>query len=181
MRTGRGRLGTRTIIRRSASPVSEASMNSIQRKKNSKKCPHCGCNFTPDPRVCWRQRYCSKPACVKASRSAAQAKWLKKVENRDHFSGLSELVRIQQWRAAHPGYWRRRVRLGHYQISGALAEVVREFALQDMIDAHFSLVVGLLSHLTGSALQDEIVSEIRRLNVLGHAVLLQSVRSADQR
>lgn len=126
-----------------------------------------------------RQRYCARPNCVKASRSAAQTRWLKKTENRDHFSGLPDLVRIQEWRAANPGYWRRRVRIGRYNISGNLAEVVREFALQDMIDAHFSLVVGLVSHLSGIALQDEIASEIRRLTMLGHGVLLQSAGAKD--
>lgn len=137
--------------------------------------------FVPDPRVLQRQRYCSKPACAKASRSAAQTKWLKKAENRKHFSGLPDLVRMQQWRAANPGYWRRRRKLGRYRLRGELAEVVRELALQDMIDAQFSLLIGLMSHLSESALQDEIASEIRRLSVLGHAVLLQSARSADQR
>jgi hypothetical protein len=89
------------------------------------------------------------------------------------------LVRIQEWRAANPGYWRRRVRIGRYRISGDLAEVVREFALQDMIDAHFSLVVGLVSHLSGTTLQDEIASEIRRITMLGHGMLLQSAGASD--
>lgn len=116
---------------------------------------------------------------MKASRTAAQTRWLRKTENRDHFSGLPDLVRIQQWRAAHPGYWRRRVRLGRYNIQGDLAAVVRELALQDVIDAHFSLVIGLVSHLAGTALQDEIATEIRRLTLLGHGVLLQSTGVSD--
>lgn len=116
---------------------------------------------------------------MKVSRSAAQTRWLKKTENRDHFSGLPDLVRIQQWRAAHPGYWRRRVRVGSYNIQGNLAAVVRELALQDVIDAQFSLVIGLVSHLAGTALQDEIATEIRRLTLLGHGVLLQSTGASD--
>lgn len=129
----------------------------------------------------YRQRYCSRPACIKASHRAAQEKWLKKAENQNHFSGLPSLVRIQQWRAGHPGYWRRPVKIGRHFLQGNLAEVVREFALQDMIDAQFSLVIGLVSHLSGAALQDEIASEIRRLIMLGHAVLLQSSGGPDQR
>lgn len=116
---------------------------------------------------------------MKASRNAAQAKWLKKAENQGHFSGLANLVRIQQWRAAHPGYWRHRIRVGRYHLHGDLADVVRNLALQDTIDTQFSLVIGLVSHLAGSALQDEIASEIRRLTMLGHEVLLQATGASD--
>ena len=78
---------------------------------------------------------------------------------------------MQDWRSANPGYWRRRIKIGRHLATGKLAEVVREFALQDMIDTHFLLVAGLVSHLTGNALQDEIASEFRRLIVLGHGIL----------
>jgi hypothetical protein len=66
------------------------------------------------------------------------------------------------------------MRIGRYNVRGELADVVREFALQDMIDTHFSLVVGLVSYLTRSALQDTIASEIRRLMLLGHGVITQA-------
>ncbi len=79
-----------------------------------------------------RQRYCARPTCIKASRGAAQKKWLRKAENRDQFKGSENLVRVQDWRTIHPGYWRKRTRLGRYILRGKLAEVVREFALQDM-------------------------------------------------
>ena len=80
---------------------------------------------------------------------------------------------MQQWRTAHPGYWRRRARIGRYLVDGKLAEVMREFASRDEIDAPFSLVIGLVSHLTQSASRDEIASEIRRLILVGHGVLHQ--------
>jgi hypothetical protein len=88
------------------------------------------------------------------------------------------VYRMQQWRNTHPGYWRRKTRIGRYEVRGALADTVREFALQDMIDTHFSLVVGLVSYLTQSALQDTIASEIRRLMLLGHGILTQSTKAA---
>ena len=116
---------------------------------------------------------------MKASRSAAQTRWLKKNEDRDHFTRLADRIRMQQWRAAHPGYWRQRVKVGRLQVRGELAEVIRDLALQDMIDAHFSLLVGLVSHLTATASQDEIASEIRRLTMLGHGMLLQSAGATD--
>ena len=84
---------------------------------------------------------------------------------------------MQQWRDMHPGYWRRKLRLGRYELRGNLADVAREFALQDMIDTHFSLVVGLVSYLAETALQDTIASEIRRLILLGHGVLTQTTKA----
>ena len=85
---------------------------------------------------------------------------------------------MRLWRSAHPGYWRRITRVGRYELRGQLADVAREFALQDMIDTHFSLVVGLVSYLTQSALQDTIASEIRRLMLLGHGILTQTTKAA---
>jgi len=40
---------------------------------------------------------------------------------------------MQQWRGTHPGYWRRKIQIGRYELRGRLADVVREFALQDTI------------------------------------------------
>ena len=81
---------------------------------------------------------------------------------------------MQDWRTTNPGYWRKKIHLGRYILRGKLAEMVREFALQDMIDTQFLLLAGLVSHLTGVALQDEIASEIRRLIVRGHGLLNQT-------
>lgn len=85
---------------------------------------------------------------------------------------------MQDWRSKHPGYWRRKLRVGRYEVRGKLADVAREFELQDMIDTHFSLVVGLVSYLTQSALQDTIASEMRRLMLLGHGILTQTTKAA---
>lgn len=120
-------------------------------------------------------RYCARPGCVKASRVAAQKKWLRH-EKQGEPDKVS-VIRTQQWRLEHPGYWRRKVRLGRYEIQGELASVVRDYALQDMMDTQFSLVIGLVSYLTQSALQDTIASEIQRLIVLGHGILTQSTKA----
>ncbi len=79
-----------------------------------------------------RQRYCARPSCIKASRGAAQKRWLRKAENRDQFKGSANLVRVQDWRTINPGYWRKKTRLGRYILRGKLAEMVRDFALQDI-------------------------------------------------
>jgi hypothetical protein len=89
-----------------------------------------------------------------------------------------DVIRTQQWRSTHPGYWRRKIRVGRYEVRGKLADAVREFALQDMIDTHFSLVVGLVSYLAKTALQDTIASEMRRLMLLGHGILTQTTKAS---
>ena len=109
----------------------------------------------------------------------AQKRWLRKIENRDHFKGRANLIRVQDWRKGHPGYWQRRARIGRYVVRGRLADLVRQIALQDKIDTHFSLVVGLVSRLTGSALQDEIAQELSRPMLLGHGILTQITKAPD--
>ena len=56
-------------------------------KIKTKKCCNCNRFFKPDPRNAKRQRYCCKPECRKASKSASQRRWLRKPENRDYFRG----------------------------------------------------------------------------------------------
>jgi len=75
-----------------------------------RKCLNCGDFFTPDHRNRDRQHYCSKPECRHASKAAAQATWLAKPANRDYFSDPSHVSRVQAWRAAHPGYSRKRTK-----------------------------------------------------------------------
>jgi hypothetical protein len=87
---------------------------------------------------------------------------------------VANLIRVQEWRKKHPGYWRRRARVGQYLLRGALADAAHQCALQNIIDTHFSLVVGLVSRLTGSALQNEIADEMRRLMLLGHGIVTQT-------
>jgi len=40
-----------------------------------------------------------------------------------------------------------------------------------MIDTHLALKIGIISHLSGATLQDTIAKEMRRLTLLGHAIL----------
>lgn len=102
----------------------------------------------------------------------ARARW--KRANPDHFKGFANVFRVQEWRKKNPDYRRRRVRVGQYVLRGALADAVYQCALQDVIDTHFSLVVGLVSRLSGSALQNEIAQEMRRLMLLGHGIITQA-------
>jgi hypothetical protein len=155
----------------------------VNAKKSSPLCLHCGASFIPNPRLRVPQFYCRKPACAKASHRAAQEKWASKRSNRDHFKGRENVDRVRAWRAAHPHYWRdrrcrERARRAQFCLGKKLYGIARKLALQDSIDSQFSLVVGLVSHLSGHALQDTIAKEIRRLMLLGHGILRQSTAAA---
>lgn len=146
-----------------------------------RKCKHCTAFFDPDPRNVGRQHYCAQPPCRQASKAASQYRWLHKPHNRDYFHGPAHVERVRQWRQAHPGYWRRKAS----QASAALQEplTLQELktqqveaglvpqALQDSFFTQPALVVGLIAHLTGLSLQDDIALTARRLQQLGHDIL----------
>lgn len=75
-------------------------------KKNTGKCLSCNETFTADVRNRGRQKYCGKPECRRAAKTARQGRWLQKPQNRHYFSGPEHVQRVREWRAAHPGYWR---------------------------------------------------------------------------
>lgn len=135
----------------------------------------------PDPRNAERQRFCNKPACRRASKSASQKRWLDKEENRDYFRGPHNVLRVQQWRRDHPGYWRPKVTPEAIPLQDPLAEKALEqqplraplpnAALQDLLAGQDIIILGLIAHLTGLALQDDIVITTRRLQQLGTDIL----------
>ncbi|MEO6064630.1 MAG: hypothetical protein ABIP49_02460 [Lysobacterales bacterium] len=151
------------------------------------KCLFCGMFFCGDPRNARHQKYCSTAACRKASKVASQHAWLAKAENRDYFRGPENVVRVQAWRAAHPGYWRR----PEGQPAGAAgvlvalqdlyppqaiesigaAPIVAEPALQDLWREQPAVLIGFIAQFTGSTLQDDIARSTRRLVELGHDIL----------
>src|SRR4029077_12021047 len=75
---------------------------------SSCKCLHCREFFVPCSNNRRTQRYCPKAECRKASKIAAQAKWLNKPQNRCHFRGPENVQRVRRWREHHPGYWRKK-------------------------------------------------------------------------
>jgi len=145
------------------------------------KCLHCRELFRPDPRNVHRQRYCSKPACRKASKAASQRRWLDKPENQDYFKGAANVRRVQAWRAAHPGYWRRGGRLSASALQeDSLAQAIdnnkktdflTEPALQDLLTTQPFVLIGLIANLTGTALQDDIARTGQHLGQLGRDIV----------
>jgi len=145
-------------------------------------CLHCHIYFRPDPRNLWKQKYCSHPECRKASKSASQKKWLNKPENHVVYGGAENVKRVQEWRKQNPGYWRRPGKQKKpLQENSSLQTTTQQSvplqtgrnALQDFIINQPSVLWGLLAHLTGSALQDDIALTALRMQQLGEDILHQ--------
>lgn len=142
-----------------------------------RKCTCCRKLFSPDPRNRRHQRYCPEPVCRAASKAASQARWLAKPENQDYFRGPVNVARVQVWRSRHPGYWR-----GGQRAGAALQEVsiaqpivfqakttdVTRSPLQEALTAHPAVLIGLIAHIVGTPLQDDIVRATGRLLRLEH-------------
>lgn len=159
------------------------------------KCLCCREDCAVDRRNGHHQKYCSKPGCRQASKRESQRRWLAKPENANHFSGGGEVERVRQWRQKHPGYWRKHRR----ESAGTLQDICRNQAvaaqavveghpqdlfcrtLQDVCEAQAPLLVGLLSQLLDSALQEDIVGFARRMVAKGQDLLdMPSRRSLNQ-
>ena len=147
------------------------------------KCLHCRKLFYPDRRNHSRQQYCSKPDCRRASKAASQKKWLTKPENRDYFRSPENTKRVQQWRKDNPGYWRKERKVQEPLQDRSTRENTKNqqdipnlqnVALQDLLSTQATVFLGLLAHLGGSPLQDDIVIMGRRLQQLGRDILNES-------
>lgn len=150
------------------------------------KCCHCGELFEPDYRNLGRQEYCKKSECRKASKAASQIKWLSKPENKDHFKGPDHVERVKEWRRNNPGYWKRK---GPVQVETVVKEPALQdpfelqwteiisnidfntIPLQDSLRLQYSVIVGLISHITGFALQDDMAVTLRRMQQSGQDIL----------
>jgi hypothetical protein len=151
--------------------------------------------FVPDYRNRGRQQYCSTPECQQASKRARQERWLSKPENRDHFRGAENVQRVQEWRKAHPGYWKRSLRppvrtlqdacllqpAARQELAPVALPEVCPSTLPEVCQMQAPLMVGLISKFTDCTLQDGIVLFVRRLIAKGQDILDQpSSRSAKQ-
>jgi hypothetical protein len=148
-----------------------------------RKCKCCRKLFCPDPRNRRHQRYCSEPACRATSKAARHARWLGKPENQDYFRDPWHVTRVRVWRARNPGYWRKPRRPARALQDVSTAQCIdsevktANFArspLQDLITAQPAVLIGLIAHLVGTPLQDDIVRTTDRLLRLGQDILAMS-------
>ena len=154
----------------------------MKSKSIRRRCRHCGRMFTPDHRNHGRQFYCSAPGCRRASKFASQRRWSRKTQNLAHFRGEEEVRRVQEWRKAHPGYWKKKSPASNgAQVLAPQAVKCRQEScnacggcggtLQDVCLAKNPLFVGLLSAITGSTLQDDMARAIQDLIIQGRKIL----------
>jgi hypothetical protein len=158
------------------------------KKIQKKKCCHCRCLFVPDHRNRKKQTYCKKDPCRKASKKASQRKWLSKPENKDYFRNPDNVERVQKWRESTPEYWKRTKPSTALQDLLAVqpAEYIENNpnvnarpqtrALQDLLMAQSPVIIGLISNLTGSALQDDIANTLLRMQQFGQEILFSQTR-----
>jgi hypothetical protein len=156
----------------------------------SRLCLCCEQAFKADPRNARHQKYCSAPACRKASKAASQRAWLAAPGNQDYHSGPDAVARVQAWQSAHPAYRvaqkaKRTAALQDHcaaqvlelkQESAILPDVVERPieaispALQDVIGAQHLVFIGLIAHFFNLTLQDDIASTTRSLQKLGEDI-----------
>lgn len=145
------------------------------------KCRGCGELYHPDYRNRRHQRYCRDPECRLASKRARQAKWRASDKGRDYFHGPTHVLRVKQWRQEHPGHSRRKAPQSRPALQDVSSpqpadsqavkpELIRD-PLQDVCSAQPAVLVGLVSSLTGTALQDDIASCLRRFHARGQQIL----------
>lgn len=145
-----------------------------------RKCLNCHILFRPDSRNQGKQEYCSESDCRKASKAAAQKRWLAKKENRNYFKGADNVKRVQEWRENNPGYWRRgkNALQDHSTVKTSVeqrdTERLAEPTLQDLLTAQSAVLVGLIATFTGDTLQDHIASTTRNMQQLGNDILQSS-------
>jgi hypothetical protein len=139
-------------------------------------CAHCGRPFVINPRRGKLHRFCTRPACAQVSRQVAQQNWLKKNGGKSYFLSKNSVENVRAWRKAHPQYWKRtgrrqRTQPAGFRLTRNLKAALRCVALQDVIDTRLALEIGIISRLSGAALQDEIASEILACILRGNAIL----------
>ncbi len=155
----------------------------MDEKIQKKKCRHCRRLFVPDRRNREKQDYCEKTPCRKASKAASQKKWLSKPENKNYFRGPDNIERVQKWRENTPEYWKRTNRSTALQDhltpqptenkedNDQIDAQPQIHALQDLLMAQSPVIIGLISNLTGSALQDDIANTLLRMQQSGQEIL----------
>jgi hypothetical protein len=159
----------------------------------SEKCLGCKEVFEADPRNLRHQKYCSKPACQKASKAASQRLWLAKPENEHYHSGPEAGARVREWQKTHPEYRERqkakRSAALQDHCNAQAPDSKQEFltlpelveisaapvspALQDFIGAQpyvFNVFIGFISHFFGQSLQDDISETAHTLQKLGEDI-----------
>lgn len=122
--------------------------------------PCCICHnlFVPSKYASTRQVVCGHPCCRKAAKKERQANWV--ARNSDYFRGPENVERVREWRRENPG-WRERQKSASKKSSPEAESCNTPEAgverLQDLVPVvQDPVLVGFMSFVTGSVLQDEV-------------------------
>jgi len=107
---------------------------------------------------------------------------LSKPANRKYFRDDKNVERVQEWRKANPGYWKRtKSRLKSNQAIDSQSIIEKRDLvthvskdldpLQDLVLTEHPVFVGLISLVTGSTLQEDIAAVTRNLLRQGQNIL----------
>ena len=149
-------------------------------RKRRFKCRHCSELFTPDCRHRRHQKFCSNDDCRKAAKTVNQRRWLSKPENQNIFKGPENVLRVQEWRKANPGYWKKKGSKdsalqdpcsSESVLNEQVSETYDSNALQDPFLVTHPVLVGIISLLMGDTLQDSIASLAKKLSSRGLEIL----------
>jgi hypothetical protein len=138
-----------------------------------RKCPHCEGFFVPDARNRKRQRHCAKEPCRRASKAASQRRWVSQ-------PGERGLLPWRRQRSAGAGLAGGAFRLlekapeersrgltrglpGATRSERAGSDTGRRSGLTRRLAAATPLVTGLIAHLAGVTLQEDIATMTGRL------------------
>jgi hypothetical protein len=93
------------------------------------------------------------------------------------------VARVRAWRSRNPGYWRKRRRAGVALQDLSLAQDLDSTnkkanfvspLLQEVLAAQPAVLIGLIAHIAGTPLQEEIARTTDRLLRLGQDILATS-------
>ena len=94
------------------------------------------------------------------------------------------MERVKSWRNANPGYWRKKSVKSQDTLQDLIMENsikdqevkcdLVQSTLQDLITRQPAVLIGLIGHLTGITLQDEIASFVMKMRDSGHDILFNS-------
>lgn len=94
------------------------------------------------------------------------------------------MARVQAWRQAHPGYSTKKTPLDGSALQDHSSTqavdnhkktvLLKSPALQESLFAEPAVLLGLIAHLTGQALQDDIAVTSHRLLRLGRHILAET-------
>jgi hypothetical protein len=106
---------------------------------------------------------------------------VQKPDNQNYFSGLQNSQRVKEWRKRNPGYWRKKNPAPQEPLQDLCTTQVTQDeevkgieisdALQDVLVMQPAVMVGLISMMTGSALQEDIAATTRALLSKGQDIL----------